>query len=424
MSVQFGEKQRKTITMPFCHFEVNEGTPRSGKTTAGIFRLARYIVETEDESHLVVAYNQEQAYKLIIEGDGMGLRHIFDGCCELKNDRNGDHLEITTPKGVRRVYYKGGGKADSHKAITGLSLGSIYFCEIDLLHMNMIQECLRRTFAAKTRWHIADLNPPPPHHPVIDEVFEVQKVKWQHWTIDDNPIITAERKAEIEQQLKASTYLYKRDWLGLRAMPTGVIYGMFDDGKHLVKQMTGHPVEMFFSGDGGQGDATTLICNIITRDGSGFYRLYNAAMYYHSGNETGITKAMSQYARELQSFVNWCQAHFKMQTSCILIDPACKSLREEMNMIGLYADKADNNGNEKIGNSKGIEVGIERLQSLISEGRFFICECANEAFYQKPLLQEFGLYCRDNNGKPVDLYNHCCDAQRYGANYFYKYYIA
>ena len=127
-------------------------------------------------------------------GDGFGLLHVFDGCSKIKHDDNGDHLEIVTPKGTRRVYYKGGGKADSHKSITGLSLGSVYFCEIDLLHMNMVQECFRRTFAAKNRWHIADLNPPAPQHPVIKEVFDVQDTYWQHWTIDDNPIITPERK--------------------------------------------------------------------------------------------------------------------------------------------------------------------------------------------------------------------------------------
>lgn len=424
MAITFSEKQRQTIIAPYRHFEVNEGTPRSGKTTASTFRFARHLIECNDESHLIVAYNQEQAYKLIIEGDGLGLLHIFDGCCRLKNDRNGDHLEVTTPKGIRRVYYKGGGKADSHKSITGLSIGSVYFCEIDLLHMNMIQECLRRTFAARDRWHIADLNPPSPHHPVIKEVFDVQKAAWQHWRIDDNPIITEERKHEIEEQLKASPFLYKRDWLGERTMPQGVIYAMFDHAKHIASKMEGAPIEMYFSGDGGQGDATTLICNIVTRDGRGFYRLYNAAMYYHSGNETGEVKAMSQYARELQTFVNYCERTYKLTPSTILIDPACKSLREECNAIGLMTDKADNNGSEKIGAARGIEVGIERLQSLISDGHFFVVECANEQYLQIPFYKEIELYCRDTNGKPVDMYNHAMDAQRYGANYFYKYYIA
>ena len=204
----FSPKQKEVIRAPFDFtLEVNEGTPRSGKTTAGVFRYAYYLTLTPDENHLVTAYNQEQAYRLFIECDGLGLKHIFGHLCKQKHDDNGDHLEIHTPNGIKKVYYKGGGKADSHKAITGMSLGSVAFMEINLLHMNMIQECFRRTFAAKMRYHLADLNPPPPNHPVIKEVFDVQKTRWKHWTIHDNPIITEERKKEIYETLKKSKYL-------------------------------------------------------------------------------------------------------------------------------------------------------------------------------------------------------------------------
>lgn len=177
-------------------------TPRSGKTTAGHFRYARYLIESEDENHLVTAYNQEQAYRLFIDGDGTGLMHIFDGNCEIKHDERGDHLLITTPKGNKRVYYKGGGKVNSVGAITGMSLGSVVFCEINLLHMDFIQECFRRTWAATLRYHLADLNPPAPQHPVIKDVFDVQNTRWTHWTMDDNPILTAERKQNIINSLK------------------------------------------------------------------------------------------------------------------------------------------------------------------------------------------------------------------------------
>lgn len=150
--MKWSDKQRRTITMPFVHcLEVNEGTPRSSKTTAAVFRFARFLIETDDIHHLVVAYNQEQAFKLVMASDGLGLLHIFNGCCQIRHNEHGDHLEIDTPKGKRLVYYKGGGKADSHKSITGMSLGSVYFCEINLIHMNMIQECFRRTFAAKKK---------------------------------------------------------------------------------------------------------------------------------------------------------------------------------------------------------------------------------------------------------------------------------
>ena len=63
MNIVFSSKQLEVIRAPFDHtLDANEGTPRSGKTTAGVFRFARYLIETDDISHLIVAYNQEQGY--------------------------------------------------------------------------------------------------------------------------------------------------------------------------------------------------------------------------------------------------------------------------------------------------------------------------------------------------------------------------
>lgn len=114
MEIRFSEKQKKIIRAPFdVTLEVNEGTPRSGKTTAGHFRYAYYLANTPDQNHLITAYNQEQAFRLFIDGDGTGLMHIFGNLAEIKHDELGDHLLIHTPTGVKKVYYKGGGKANS-----------------------------------------------------------------------------------------------------------------------------------------------------------------------------------------------------------------------------------------------------------------------------------------------------------------------
>jgi PBSX family phage terminase large subunit len=423
--IVFSPKQKEIIRAPFdVTLEVNEGTPRSGKTTAGVFRYAYYLSVTPDENHLIVAYNQEQAYRLFIESDGLGLKHIFGDLCKLKHDDNGDHLEVHTPKGIKKVYYKGGGKADSHKAITGMSLGSVIFCEINLLHMNMIQECFRRTFAAKMRYHLADLNPPPPNHPVIKEVFEVQKTRWRHWTIQDNPIITEERKREIYETLKKNPYLLDRDWYGKRVLPEGVIYSMFDMKKNIKPSLQGEPIEMYFVADGGQSDATSCSCNIVTRkreNGKYKYILNRVAHYYHSGKETGQVKAMSVYAKEIKKFVKWCVEKYQMRYSEFFVDPACKSLREELHLIGIQTTRADNNAHDIQGTSKGIEVGIERLQNAITNEQFVLVESDKYDHYH--FIKELGLYVRLDNGEPIDDFNHALDEARYANNYFYKRYV-
>ncbi len=422
-NITLSEKQIKAVNHPFDHtLEVLEGTPRSGKTTAVHFRLAKHYLSTEDANHLVAAYNQEQAFRLFIDGDGTGLMHIFPlgHLSELRHDRYGDHLLIHTTRGTKRVYYKGGAKANSVGPITGMSLGSVAFSEINLLHLGFIQECFRRTFAAQDRLHIADLNPPAPNHPVISEVFDVQNTRWTHWTLHDNPIISDERKQEIYETLKKNKYLLDRDWYGKRVMPEGVIYSMFDMEKNIIPALLGKPHEMYFVADGGQSDATSCSCNIITHYKKK-YRLNRVAHYYHSGKETGQIKAMSTYAIEIREFIRWCVDHFEMRFTDIYVDPACKSLREELHKIGISTRRADNNARDARHQGGGIEVGIERLQNAMADGRFFLVETDKYDHYD--FIKEIGMYVRDDNGRPVDDWNDAMDEARYSCNHFYRNYV-
>jgi len=420
-NLEFSPKQSEVIFRPFDYtFDVFEGTPRSGKTTAGHFRYADFLTWTRDTNHLIVAYNQEQAFRLFIDGDGTGLMHIFGNLCAIKHDEHGTHLEVHTPNGVKKVYYKGGGKSNSVGAITGMSLGSVAFMEINLLHMSMVQECFRRTFAALDRYHFADLNPPAPNHPVIKEVFNVQNTRWTHWTIKDNPIITGERMDELHTILSKNPYLLDRDWFGKRVLPEGVIYSMFSNEKNQAPALMGKPYEMYFVADGGQSDATSCSCNIVTRYGDKF-RLNRVANYYHSGKDTGHVKAMSTYAEEIKEFMQWCIDKYEMRYSDVFVDPACKSLREELHKIHINTSRADNNASDAKKQGGGIEVGIERAQNTITNEQFFLVETNKYDHYD--FIKEIGMYVRDDNGKPIDDWNHAMDEFRYSINYFYRRYI-
>ena len=424
--ITWGTKQADLIMAPFDRcVDWLEGTPRSGKTTAGTMRFARHLIRSRDNIHLVVAYSAEQAYRLIMDGDGMGLLHIFKGHCRTSHDDSGAHLLIRLPGGEKKVYWKGGGKADSHKAITGMSLGSVYFCEINLLHDSMIQECFRRTYAAKDRWHIADLNPPSPADPVIKNVLQVQDCRFLHWTCADNPILTPERLREIEAACKKSPFLYKRDWLGERVIPEGVIYWMFSPERHVVSRLPDDLTicEAFVAGDGGTTDATSIGFYLAGFMGDRYapgpkeYRLYRVGNWYYDGGKM----AMSDQAKAIcGDFLPYMRKKYRIRENAVYIDPACKALRLEIEKFGILTSGADNNGHDVRGASKGLKVGVEMLQSAINDGRFYLVE--DERFGTEPFVKEAGLYCVDGNGTPVDAYNHAMDEARYAYNHFAKTY--
>lgn len=424
--IKFSPKQESFILDKYDHtFEVCEGSPRSGKTFAATARYAMHVLASRDTSHLVVGYSSEQAYRLIFDGDGFGLTHIFKGFSRVSHDDSGAHLLVTCPDGsIKKIYWKGGGKADSHKAITGMSLGSVYFCEINLLHMDMIQECFRRTYAAKDRYLIADLNPPAPKHPVITQVFEVQDTKWLHWTCRDNPVLTEQRLKEIETACSKSPFLYKRDWLGERAIPEGVIYFMFDPQKHIIQYIPDslQPVEMYIAGDGGATDATSIGCYIVCDAGNPIAGTHKYILlrvgnwHYDKGN-----MAMSDQAKHIVGeFIPYMRGKYRMRESTIMIDPACKALRLEIEKLGLLTQGADNNAHDVKGTNKGIRCGIEMAQNALTNQQVLFID--DDRYGISPIMTEFGLYCNDDNGNPIDAYNHCMDEFRYGVNYFLKNY--
>ena len=424
--IEWSAKQAGLIMAPFDHtLDWCEGTPRSGKTTAGTMRFARHLLRTRDNIHLVTAYSAEQAYRLIMDGDGMGLLHIFRGHCRTSHDDSGAHLLVRLPDRELKIYWKGGGKADSHKAITGMSLGSVYFCEINLLHDSMIQECFRRTYAAKDRWHIADLNPPSPADPCLKNVLQVQDCRFIHWTCADNPVLTPERLSEIETACRKSPFLYKRDWLGERVIPEGVIYWMFSPDKHILNSVPENftVLEAFAAGDGGTTDATSIGFYLAGFMGDRYapgphdYRLYRVGCWRYDGGQM----AMSDQARHIVGeFLPYMRQKYRVRENAIYIDPACKALRLEIEKLGLMTSGADNNAHDVRGSTKGLKCGVEMLQSAIAEGRFFLVE--DPRYGTESFVKEAGLYCVDDHGNPVDAYNHSMDECRYASNHFLKAY--
>lgn len=78
---------------------------------------------------------------------------------------------------------------------------------------------------------------------------------------------------------------------------------------------------------------------------------------------------MSVQAREIcGSFIPYCRQLTGMRESSIKIDPACKALRAEFDLLGYYTDRADNNARDIKGARKGIEVGIEYRKAVFQTG--------------------------------------------------------
>ena len=105
---------------------VAEGGKRAGKNIMNVVAWAAAIEDSDDVLHLAAGVSQAAARMNIIDSDGMGLEHIFEGRCKYGQDNGRDALLIDTRKGKKAVIIAGGGDSRSASLIKGNSYSTIY----------------------------------------------------------------------------------------------------------------------------------------------------------------------------------------------------------------------------------------------------------------------------------------------------------
>jgi PBSX family phage terminase large subunit len=247
------------------------------------------------------------------------------------------------------------------------------------------------------------LNPEAPAHWIYRDYIDrwanegVDGYRYHHFTLDDNPAITEERKAEIAQQY--SGVFYQRYILGLRVMATGLIYSEFMSRDDLAFDFSdwGEYTEMFVACDYGiQNAMVYLLFGWNTRT----LRWEVVKEWRHSGRETEVQYTDAEYYSRLVEFIG------DRPVRDIIIDPSASSFIAVIRKSKRYrAILADNR----------VVAGISYTASLFHIGKLAICrDCEG-------LIEELGGYVWDEKKAqrtgeeyPLAVADHGPDALRYG----------
>jgi len=161
-----------------------------------------------------------------------GIKALSNNILTDKTDSQG--YQYLTIKGTnKRVYMFGGNNKASFKLFKGITAGGVYIDEVSECHSNTIAESFNRTVASADRRHIWTLNPDVPTHWIYRDYLDgydknkTKGYKWFHFLLDDNPVLTDERKEELRFQYTG--IFYKRYVLGLRVRAEGGCYPSWND---------------------------------------------------------------------------------------------------------------------------------------------------------------------------------------------------
>lgn len=351
------------------YLTVWEGSVRSAKTVASLLAWIKYITESPETVFLMSGYTLGSLYRNCIQGP-FGFLALTGNLAKYQTDNTGAKYIAFAGK---VIYCFGGGQSNSMNIIHGLTIGGWYADEIDKHHKDFINEAFSRSVVSTDRRNMWTLNPTNPTHWIYTEYIDRYKeinlpgYRYHHFTLDDNPVITPERKAELERQY--SGVFYARYIKGLRVRAEGAIYQAFNESMIIDALPTGRDadnnpliLEEMGIDFGGSGSASAFCLVAYTL---GFGRVYILDEMYDRDN-LSVEALKSRFERCILQWKNLYK-HFYECYADNAEQLIIKSFRNMGLPVGVH-------------NAKKVEINdrIRVVDMLMGQGRFFIMRNCTE----------------------------------------------
>lgn len=396
----FSKKQRKVLNWwtkgsPVKEYDgiIADGAIRSGKTVSMSLSFALWAMSSFNGQNFAMCGKTIGSFrrnvlfwlKLMLKSRGYRVA-----------DHRADNLVIISKGSTENYFYIFGGKDErSQDLIQGITLAGVFFDEVALMPESFVNQATGRCSVDGSKFWF-NCNPDGPYHWFklnwIDKCKEKQLL-YLHFMMDDN--LSLSEKVKTRYRSMYTGVFYKRYILGLWAMAEGIIYDMFDAAKHIVTGRQEAIGSKYVSVDYGTQNATVYLLWEKSRKGQ-----WTATKeYYYSGREEGAQKTDSEYADDMEKFLDG------LTVESIIVDPAAASFIAELKKRGLRVKKAKND----------VLDGIRFVGNLLNLGLLLFSEDCKET------IKEFGSYIWDDKAlehgedRPVKQYDHCMDAVRYFA---------
>lgn len=398
----FSKKQRQVLNwwtegspVKNCDGIIADGAIRSGKTVSMSLSFVFWAMSSFSGQNFAMCGKTIGSFrrnvlfwlKLMLKSRGYAV-----------TDHRADNLVVVSHGDTENYFYIFGGKDErSQDLIQGITLAGVFFDEVALMPESFVNQATGRCSVDGSKFWF-NCNPDGPYHWFKQNWIDRRKEKhliYLHFTMDDNLSLSEAVKQRYRGMY--SGVFYKRYIQGLWCMAEGIIYDMFSEDHHVRKlkdfaeQLIGH--NRYVSCDYGTQNATVFLLWEKGLDGV----WYCTREYYYSGRDTGKQKTDSQYADDLEKWLNGTRIRG------IIVDPAAASFIAELRKRGYKVVKAKND----------VEDGIRLVSTLLNLGKIVFEEgCVNTR-------KEFASYIWDEKAakhgedKPVKQFDHAMDALRY-----------
>ena len=390
----FSNKQKKLLTWwvegsPYTDYDmiIADGSVRSGKTVAMIDSFLMWSLDSFENQAFIIASKSVGALKRNI------LRPMFQILAAKGIPYRYNRSEHFVQIGSNVYYCFGANNEASQDVLQGLTAAGALADEVALFPQSFVEQMVARCSVSGSKiW--MNCNPESPYHFIkVDYIDKAQekRILHLHFTLDDNLSLSEEIKERYKRLY--SGLWYKRMILGLWVLAEGVIYDMWDNEKHVVKEVPRLDNE-WITIDYGTGNPTAFLHQGFNQQEK---KYYTAREYYYSSRETGVQKTDGEYSKDLQHF-----AGGKRMT--VIIDPSAASLIAQLRKDGFLVIEADNS----------VLDGIRWVASLMQQEQYAVHDSCRKTIEENATYVWDAKAQETGQDKPVKQNDHAKDAERYG----------
>lgn len=369
---------------------IADGAIRSGKTIAMICSFLRWSMKNFQGENFILAGKSIGALKRNV------LKPMFQVLVAWGIQYEYNRSENFIIVGSNTYYCFGANNEASQDVLQGLTAAGALADEVALFPQSFVDQMIGRCSVEGAKVFM-NCNPRGPYHYIkveyIDKAVE-KKIYYLHFTMDDNLSLSETVKERFRRMF--SGVFFKRYILGLWVMAEGLIYDMFDEGKHKVPTVDRSYTEYYVSCDYGTQNPTTF-----GLWGKYQGQWYKVKEYYYSGRENSRQKTDEEFYQELEKFIG------DIKIKAVIVDPSAAS----------FIACIKKHGKHKVLKAKNDVIdGIRNVATALNKLLIFYNDCCINTF------REFFSYVWDEKAaergedKPVKQNDHCMDSDRYFIN--------
>lgn len=388
-------KQKKILAFPYSPYDalICDGAVRSGKTSIMVvafidwamrefsgqrFGICGKTVKSATENMItpyIAMYYAKKRYTLRWRSSKQIL--------EVRQGRKVNYFEVF-----------GGRDESSFTLIQGRTLAGVLLDEVVLMPESFVNQALARCSVEGSRTWFS-CNPGPPSHWFkenwIDKREEHNALRL-HFTLDDNPSLSEKKKEQYRRDFTG--VFYDRYVLGLWVAAEGLVYPMFSEERHVLKEPVETEGDYYVSSDYGIQNPNVWL---LWRKEKGKNRWICLKEDYYSGRDERRQLTDGELVDRLDKMLDG------VKIERVIIDPSAASMIAQLRRRGYNTRKADND----------VSIGISDVCTMLQDGNIAFMPCC------KNTIKEFGAYFWDENAAnrgedaPLKENDHAMDAVRY-----------